>query len=278
MNGEQKATVQGVLYYDNNANGAFDYPTDVLITNTKVVLLVPSHNLVRGAASVLATAVTGSTGGFRFTFTEQLPGTNLYIAKDTERNIPVLQFTTSASGGDIIQVPVLRPTADWSSQPAEVSGSTISVSGIGPDGFSLILYANGQNVGTAAISSKQRGPVRYTVVSSNLAPGNYSVATTIQDDKGAETTPQPVGNVTVGAGPPPPSPDAQTSTTTTKTLTSTTHSATTTNSATTTSPQVNLFQITPQNDLDKWGLNTAFSFLVLDSDQGDMYAMKMMTG
>jgi hypothetical protein len=124
-----------------------------------------------------------------------VPGIALEITKDNERNTPLLQFKTDASGSADINVPVLRPSDPFTANPAILTPTfAAQVNGTGKTGFRVFLYSDGIFVGETTI----RPDGTYTVTSSKpLKTGSRKLTATMVDDKAAETKPLDCGTLTI---------------------------------------------------------------------------------
>lgn len=181
---------------DNDKNGDYNPGIDDLITNT-VVALVYGAKHKRAVGDVLAKTTTNNKGEFQINFDKQMPGINLEVTKDSERNTPLLQFVTDNTGNANVDVPLLRPntTTAFTVTPAILTpGFAAKVSGTGQPGYRTFLYSDGVRVGETVILPNQS----YVVVSAKrLISGKHKITATMADDKAAETSSLDCGSLTV---------------------------------------------------------------------------------
>lgn len=125
------------------------------------------------------------------------PNTTVDIAKDTERNVPLLSFHTSQSGSANLNVPVDRPVQPTVTPPLVLNNNIATVHGTGAPGKLIYLYevATKKLVGNATVDANGN----FVINSSPLGPGTHEFTIRQADEKGAESAPVPAGNAVIVA-------------------------------------------------------------------------------
>lgn len=106
------------------------------------------------------------------------------VVKESERFVPLLQFTTDNSGGADLDVPVLQPVAPTVILPTVISNNKATVKGTGIAGRIIYLYIDGKRDGSTVVDANGQ----WTITTSQaLASGTHDLKVTQANEKNAES-------------------------------------------------------------------------------------------